>query len=71
MFVKSSSEPRKAVISSQPAGETVLHIFSRPCGVAVFKPCAHRACSHRNDDENMINQRAPEAINNPHLEFSG
>lgn len=30
MFVKTSSERREAVISSQPAGETVLHIFSRP-----------------------------------------
>lgn len=30
MFVKPSSERREAVMSSQPAGETVLHIFSRP-----------------------------------------
>lgn len=30
MFVKTSSERREAVMSSQPAGETVLHIFSRP-----------------------------------------
>lgn len=30
MFVKPSSERREAVMSTQPAGETVLHIFSRP-----------------------------------------